>query len=249
MLVGRFAEAEALAQQALELGQRLEVSGPRQAWMAQLIILRAEQGRLAELLPAIEGMAHVGDGSLTVECFAAWIYTDVGDPRARGILDRIMADGLRWLPDYHSGVAQAAVLAHVCASLGAAEYAPRLYEILAPLRGRLIVRSRLACHGPAAYSLGLLAGLCGRSAEARELLEESLELTERIGAKPYEARTSQALARRLLAEGDGADRPRAFELIRRSVAIAEEIDMRGLLAAGRELEQEDGGATPLRRRA
>ncbi len=246
MLAGRFVEAEELAQEALELGQRLDVAGPLQAWTAQLIILRAEQGRLSELLPAIEGRAHVGDGSLTVECFKAWVYTDLGDPRARGVFERIMTEGLPTLPQYHSGLAQCAVLAHVCAGLGAAEHAPGLYDLLAPLRGGLIVRSRIACHGPVSYFLGLLAALCGRGDEARALYAETLALAARIGARPAEARTSQALARLLLAEGDASQRPRVLELVQRSLAIAGELDMRGLLAAGRLLEQEARGATPLR---
>ena len=51
LLDGRFAEAERLAQQALEFGQQAQVENADGVFGIQMFLLRREQGRLAELAP------------------------------------------------------------------------------------------------------------------------------------------------------------------------------------------------------
>jgi len=53
LLEGRFAEAERLAQQALEFGQQAQVENADGVFGIQMSLLRREQGRLAELAPAV----------------------------------------------------------------------------------------------------------------------------------------------------------------------------------------------------
>ena len=53
LLDGRFAEAERLARQALAFGQQAQVENADGVFGIQMFLLRREQGRLAELAPAV----------------------------------------------------------------------------------------------------------------------------------------------------------------------------------------------------
>jgi hypothetical protein len=207
-----------------------------------MIILRAEQGRLRELVPALEGAATGGEGSLTVECFRAWVYADVGEhERARAQLAHVVRDLLPPIPDFPSWEAQCAVLAHVCAALGAREHAPRIYELLAPLRGRVLLRGQIACHGPASYYLGIVAGVLGDDTEARVLLDEAIATSAVLGSRPCRVRAQLAQAELLRRSPDASHRRLAAKLARASLATATELGMLGLAAASRALCEEIGG--------
>lgn len=82
-----------------------------------------------------------------------------------------------------------------------AKHAPRIHALLAPLRGRAIPRRHAACHGPAAYFLGLLEELMGNPEGAAELFEEAAEMAERMHAPPWLARIRFSQARMLLESG------------------------------------------------
>src|SRR5262249_47570726 len=56
LLEGRFAEVEALALDALRLGQEAENQGAGQLFGVQMLALRREQGRLAELVGGIDAL-------------------------------------------------------------------------------------------------------------------------------------------------------------------------------------------------
>jgi hypothetical protein len=207
-----------------------------------MIILRAEQGRLPELVPALEGAATGGEGSLTVECFRVWVYADVGEhEKARAQLAHVVRELLPAIPDFPSWDAQCAVLAHVCATLGAREHAARIYELLAPLRGRVLLRGQIACHGPASYYLGILAATLGHDTEARTLLAEAIATSEELGSRPCRARAQFAQAELFQRSADASQRRLAAKLARGSLATAKELGMLGLAAASRALCEEIRG--------
>ena len=77
-----------------------------------------------------------------------------------------------------------------------------LAERFAPYRGRLIVSPRAGFSlGPADCLLGLLAALIGQPEEARVLLDDALALSQRLGARPSQARCHEALSGFLRADG------------------------------------------------
>src|SRR5207248_10873671 len=57
-LEGRFTEAERLVGEAASMGRQREVPGAAQHFAVQMFALRREQGRLGELIPALERLTR-----------------------------------------------------------------------------------------------------------------------------------------------------------------------------------------------
>jgi len=228
---GRFEEAERLCNEALMSTMALvSPAAVRQIFVLQLGMLRAEQGRLSELMAIIDLTAErdsdVARGSLTSECALAWIAVEV-DARdhARSLLEHIMRDLLPHDAGYHSWESQCAILAHICGELEAREHAAELFSLLAPLRGRVIVRGHVGTHGPASLHLGTLADLMGRLDEADAFFEEAAELAEKVGAPPWLARIRYGQARALARSPDPTRVVRAISHVESARELAEKLGM------------------------
>jgi hypothetical protein len=79
--------------------------------------------------------------------------------------------------------------------------------------------------GSAARYLGLLALVMRRPGEAVEHLEAALEANERMGFRPWAARTQADLARALASRRAPGDSERATELIRAASEAFKELGM------------------------
>jgi len=90
-------------------------------------------------------------------------------------------------------------------------------------RGRLF-----ACLGPVARVLGDVAALLGRDDDALKHLGEALDFSERIGARPYAARTQLSLGEVLARRGDARA---AAEMLRRAQATARDCGMNDAVAS------------------
>jgi DNA-binding CsgD family transcriptional regulator len=226
LLDGRFAEGERLAEAALALGQRAVGASAAQVHLVQLFWVRREAGRLAELEPAVVAMAerYRATGWLAA---LAWLYADLGRPdEARRALDEAAAGGLAGPPAVGYWLNYAALLADVCAALGDADRAARLYPLLAPYAGRLVLSiTAAACRGAVDRYLGRLAGTLGRREAATRHFEAALALNAAVGARPWLAHTQHDYARLLLAGGRPGDRGRARALLAEAVATAEACGM------------------------
>jgi hypothetical protein len=146
--------------------------------------------------------------------------------QAKNLLDHIMKDLLPREAGYHSWEAQCAVVAHVCRELEAERHAPELFELLSPLRGRIIPRGHVGCHGPASLYLGLLADLMGRPAEAIMLFEEAVALAESVSASPWIARIRYCEARALATSRDAAKIDQARSHAEQSKTLAQKLGMK-----------------------
>jgi tetratricopeptide (TPR) repeat protein len=207
MMRGRFREVERRVNDFFVYGQqRIDPRATGQIWLLSQVVQAAERGRMGGILAALESSDTGGDGSITLVAAHAWVYCEAGrTTKARKALDTIMSGLLPPEPDFPIWEAQCATIAHVCRELGAREYAPRIKALLDPLRGRLITRRHVACHGPASLYLGLLAELSGRLDEAEELLEEAAKTAEAVEAPPWLARIRFAQARLLVESKRGGD--------------------------------------------
>jgi hypothetical protein len=97
----------------------------------------------------------------------------------------------------------------------------------------------ILCLGPTDLRLGRLATLLGRDQIAIEHLHEAVAITERMGARPYQAESRYALGALLARRGGAGDRELALAELDRALEIASEIGMAELLedaaAARREI--------------
>ncbi|HEY7030690.1 MAG TPA: LuxR C-terminal-related transcriptional regulator [Thermomicrobiales bacterium] len=127
-------------------------------------------------------------------------------------------------------LAEAAIAFHDAAS------ASRLYESMLPAADRTAVDGRLVlCHGPVALYLGQLAAAIGRPDDAEGHLDRSLAISERLGLRPFFARTLLAQARLRAGRNRPGDRRAARGLAQRALDEAIDIGMRGLELACRDL--------------
>jgi tetratricopeptide (TPR) repeat protein len=204
------ADAEAISQ-TLALSIALDVSTPGATWDRSVDVL---------LATARERPGHL------FEATAARVLAFLGrDDEAAAELDRALpralaGSGPRWL----SAITDLAIVA---AATGDSAAAARIYDVLAPYRGRLVMWGGASTtSGSVAHQLGLLAACMGRDDEAVKDFEEAIELEERIGALPFLARSLAGLADAVAATGDFA---RASACRDRSREIAQRLGMSVLL--------------------
>jgi hypothetical protein len=102
-----------------------------------------------------------------------------------------------------------ALLAEVCAFLGDKPHAVRLYDLLLPYATHNVVigGDAVGCHGAVTRLLGILATTLQRWESAVQHFEAALSMHQRMGARPFIARTQYAYAAMLVtrsAPGDAA---------------------------------------------
>ena len=146
---------------------------------------------------------------------------------ARQFLDELGANEFEALSDDWTLPAQLSWLAEVAGQVDAKEHAEVLGRRLAPYAGQLIVTGTSAqVPGVADRYRGIAAATVGDPA-ADGLFASALELEDRIGARPFAARTRYWWARHLLT--NGGDQNQAAELLDSCLATARDLGMQRLI--------------------
>jgi DNA-binding CsgD family transcriptional regulator len=238
--------AEAAARRSHEWSRLLRGRDASGVYGIQMFGIRREQGRLAELAPAVRMIAG-RDGRGAWAPALAVVLADLGMTDEAGReLARVRADGLDaeratlWL-------ATLAYLTDAVAVVGDEDLAAELYEALLPYRGQSIQIGQLvACLGSADRHLGMLAATLGEWERAGEHFERACALNGSIGAETWLAHTLLEHARMLLHRGGVGDRARASALLREAVRMAEPLGLAAVLARVRALGTavESPGAAP-----
>lgn len=239
---GRLAAAEAMAERSQEWGRLLTGRDASGTYGIQMFSIRREQGRLAELAPAIGVLAGGGGREGPWRPGLVAVLVELGMEReARRELARLLADGI----DRHRTslwTATLAYLADACGVLGDERTAALVYPELEPLAGANVMIGHLVCcYGAADRYLGVLAATLGEAQRAEEHFERALALNRRMALPTWLAHTAYEYARFLDGRG-GASRARARALAGEAAAIAERVGMRELLARARAL----GASAPAR---
>ena len=231
LLDGRFADAEHLAQKGLEFGQQAEVENADGVFGIQMFLLRREQGRLAELAPAVRYFVRQ-HAATAWRPGLALIYSELGFVQeARTELEHLAQHDFADLPRDGLWVTCITYLAEVCAFLQDTARAATLYRLLRPYAGRnVVVGGSVACYGAASRYLGMLAASMARWDEAEQHFQEALAMNTRTGARPWLAHTQHDYAVMLLARGQPEDHTQAMTLLEEALATARELGMRALEA-------------------
>ena len=189
-LAGRMDEAEERAGSAFELHHELGIWGGPETYGLHMTLVWREQDRLGEVAPIVEPLLeqsqHPGAQKLR-----ALFALDRGDIDQVDAL--LGADPVPTARDF-TWLSELCVTAELCAAAGL-DCAERLYDVLAPLAGRVATMDgTYVCLGATSHYLGLLAGALGRHDEAVAHLEAALVMHDRIGAVPWSVRTRFHLA-------------------------------------------------------
>ena len=235
LLQGRYQDAEDNANRMLAAGG--ESPDFIAAYGAQLLLMRRDQGRLEEIDALVAGL--LAESPHIPGWQVAQAVVDHGRGRrsaARQRLAALAADGVAGLPRDWLWLATTALLADVCADLGALDAAQELRAALAPYSGHVAVLAHgIAATGAVDGPLGRLETMQHQWTAAERHLVGAMELNRRIGAAPALARTQLGYAELLLRRGASGDGDRAAGLLDEASATAGRIGMAGLQPALRQV--------------
>jgi tetratricopeptide (TPR) repeat protein len=230
LMQGRFADCERLAQEGLDMGQRLQMESAAGIFGLQMFTLRREQGRLKELEPVVRFFVQQHTVAAAWRPGLALIYSELGRvPEARAEFEHLARHDFADLPHDALWMACMTYLADVCIFLGDKARAATLYQLLLPYaRRNVVIGNAVACYGAVSRYLGALATTLGWWDEAVRHFEDALAMNTRMEARPWLAHTQYQYATMLLARDQAGERERAQELLKAALSTACELGMRAL---------------------
>jgi hypothetical protein len=197
LLEGRFDEAEERAREALSVGQRTANPNAVALFIGHAHLLARERGTIEELATTVaqQGAGVQWVGSYARVGFAA-LFSELGRTNEARMAFRMLArEGFGALPRRDDWIASMAELAKLCADLGEVESAPVLEELLAPFLGyHAVYQGPLFYLGPVSRALAQLAGVQGRTAEAKRLFHQARAEAEAVQSPPWVARIDREFA-------------------------------------------------------
>jgi tetratricopeptide (TPR) repeat protein len=229
ILLGEFAEADRLADRALEIGRDVQGELATGVYGVQMFTTRREQGRLAEVAPLFRRFLDENAEEAAWRPGLALIASDLGfSEAARKEFAEMASAGFAFPADAKRSLTLS-YMAEVCTRLGDGLEAERLYEQLLPYRDNAILAPvATVCCGAAGRYLGMLAGVMGEWAAAEQHFEAALVMDEGLHAWPWLAHTKHEFALTLISRGRAADQNRAESLLAAAAASAERIGMPAL---------------------
>lgn len=193
VLTGRFDDALACADEALQIGVQAGLPDAEPVYWNQLFAVSRFIGLPAEHETRMERILRdiVARAEFPVTHQAALVLVECSHgarAEAARRLERLVerVPGLR-----HDGlyVWTLAMLAEGCTTLGMTDHADSLYAALLPFAGRFVVASGVICMGAVQHYLGGLAMLAGRPDDAERHYRAAVEHHGRVGAEPMLARS------------------------------------------------------------
>ncbi|MEA2190063.1 MAG: hypothetical protein QOI73_184, partial [Solirubrobacteraceae bacterium] len=212
-LAGDVEEAERLARESYEVADRAQVRSARGSYASMLFTLRRHQGRIAELLPAMQWLAHgatTAPPAWSAALALAQIETGALE-EGRERYERIARDDFALPRDWYWSLTTA-LLVEACAALRDTARAPSLYALLEPFAERFVQVIFTASWGSIHRYLGLLAGVMERFDDAEAHFERALERNAGMGAVLMTAETQCAYGALLLRRAGAGDAELAAQL-------------------------------------
>ncbi len=242
---GRFAEVEALAQQALLIAERVQDTNAAGNVRVQLFVLHRLQGRHDVIEPfaraAVAQLPHVP----AVHCMLALVCMDLDRrEQTRAELELLAANDFAHLERANALEALIPWLSQICAYLGDTRRAALLRERLLRYGERRNVSFGMrVCFGPASHALAVLATVLNDWAEAERCFEAALDRIEAMAGGPALALAQCDFARMLLCRNAPGDGPRAHDLAAQALQVAEPLGMSPTATRARALLSQ-AAATP-----
>jgi DNA-binding CsgD family transcriptional regulator len=231
-LRGQQREATLIAEQAAQLGGRLEVSVAPAYRVAQLAVSARDLGTLGELEGDVRAAIQDFSYFPTLSALLALVLAETGKiTEARAEIERMAPGGFAGLPPDALWTTSVALLGEAAAIAGSS-HAESLAALLDPHAGEILVHGIPACWGAVDRVRGVLAAAAGRWDDADQALASALASHRRIGAPGWEARTilDEARSRRLR-----GDHSIARSLARSAAAQAAALRLDGLRATAEQL--------------
>lgn len=236
LLDGRFSDVVDSA------GRMLEAAPSDENWRISYtaLITRAaiEQGRVADMLPLLQGTVGISD-SPSAAAVIGRSFLEVGDTaHATAALDHLVGGWTGWARDWTWPI----VLTETTELMVGLSRVDQVEVVIAELEsysGELaVVGLAILCPGAYDRYRGMLLDLLGRHDEAVTALDAALALEESFPAPTLAARTRFWLAHALCRRDRPGDRERSAAELSTSIEAAERLGMAALAAAGHELARQ-----------
>ena len=220
---GESDRAEELATKALEIGSE---SGEPDAFTwygSQLMVVRDQQGRLAELVDLIADVAEQNPGMPVYKAVLAFAQLEAGNEATARVLFDAAREEAFDLPQESTWFDAVISYANVAVQLHLAEHCAEFFALLSPYHDT-VPCTGITSREPVAMYLGGLAGELERYDESERYFEEATEVNQRGSMRYAEAMTNLWWGRMLLARGGAGDGERAERLLQRAVWAGREYD-------------------------
>lgn len=214
ILAGQLSQGEALAQEALAVGERIQHPDAAMVFGVQLVHLRLAEGRGAELEAALKGFAAQYPAVTAWRHALIALYADAARAvDARAEFEPLAQHGFRDLRRDFTYLSSLAFLSSGCVLLCDRRRARQLYGLLLPYAERaIVIGNAIVCLGSGQGILAQLAATAGHPLQAARHFEAAIDRHRQMGARLLLAQTELAYARFLLAEDASAHGVRAAAL-------------------------------------
>ena len=224
---GRYEEAERMASEAWPIAVRTRNPSYFAALNGQFFEIRWGQGRLEEIEQAAVSSVERLPNQPGYKAALPLLYLETGQPgQAQEWFERVAENDFADVPE--DGAFSSTMLwsAHAARRLQDKRRAALLYERLRPYAARqLVFGNTWLCLGSASRPLGMLAATMGHWEDAERHFEEALAFDEKIGARPYLARTQYEYADMLHERDARGDEEKTQRLVNQALATFEELGM------------------------
>jgi DNA-binding SARP family transcriptional activator len=191
LLAGALDEADRLASEGLSAGSHGETVTAPQYYAVQLLAIRREQARMAELEGPVRELVNANPHRPAWRAALMTLLWETGRrDEALHELDELARHDFADIPRDGDWLIAITLLAEGAAELGDRERSRQLYELLLPYgAGNVVIGLAAVCLGAAARILGRLAATVGDRAEAARHFERALEVNTTLGTPLYLAHT------------------------------------------------------------
>ncbi len=228
LLQGELEAAEQWASQAYEAGAHAGQPDAELFFGAHLFHVRYFQGRAGEL---VDRVTLLGTDQETLSGWRAGAaaLALIQDGREDEARELALTEDFGAIPKNEAWAIVMLLWADACSTLGCAEQANDLFELLAPFSGQVAV-SGAHVYGTIDWALGVLAATVpGLQAEGPGHFAAAAELDRRLGAPLLLARTHASWARSLIARGDPGDLEAAQGMLEQAETDAGRLGAAGIV--------------------
>ncbi len=224
---GDLADAERLAVEAFELGNRVSERAARLSFNGVLTVVRRQQGRIEELMPMLTASRYASDRLSNLHLTYPSMLAESGRmPQAREAILEMAREGF---PDLQPNAPRntflfgLSALMETCAvALDGAEgeaVAQTLLEMAMPYRHLWMLAGwGILVLGPLQTMVGMLQGQLGEWQEATDSFSQAIAVTDAEMAPVAGTAARFGMARALLLRGRPVDRREASHLVRDALA-------------------------------
>ena len=220
---GRFAEAETLLPEERTLGERAQPELAIPVYRLQRYTLAELRGEFESVEDEVHDLVSRFPARPVFSCVFTHLLVGLGRlPEARHELARLAVDDLSIVPFDAEWLYGMSLLAETSVAVEDAQTASVIYRLLLPWAALNAADHPEGIRGAVARYLGLLAASSSDWATAESHFEAAVAMNERMGARPWLARTQRDYGQVLLDRGDSA---RAAQLLAAAEATYAELGM------------------------